>query len=109
MSPLDALLQKVQPARGPLNMLGADCFKLMLEQELLKELRGETAMQFIASARQPLEHGIVWSYEFDNQNVRCQFGGKGEYVVERYTLRHQHVMDHGKHQDGIKFSAGAIE
>ena len=74
-----------------------------------EQLRREILVQFLAAARQALEHGVVRRDEFDHQHVRGQFRRQVEDVGQRHALRHQHVMDHRQHQHRVELAARAIQ
>src|SRR5260370_30970098 len=89
-------------------MLDADDVEA-LPAHLLKKLAREILVQLLAPAREALEHGIVWGYELDHQQVGGQFRGKTQNVGQRDALGHEHVVNDGQHQNGVESAPGPVE
>jgi hypothetical protein len=71
--------------------------------------RTQPRVQFLAAAGDTRKHRILGCHEFDQQQIRGQFGCQGGYLGERNPFGNQHVMDHREHQDGIEGGAGTLE
>ena len=76
---------------------------------LLEPRRIQVPKQLLAAADQAPEHGILRRDELDHQQARGEIGGQVQNRAQRDALAHQHVVDHGQHEDGVEPATRPLE